>query len=365
MKTGVAVVALVAVAAASLSVGSLASFAGGEAFGQDAPAQTVVLLSHTPSDEVTTEAMARVNGELKAAGFNVAVVPLRGDDVRGDLEAEGRQRNAIAAFAIFVRPFEGGTSVAEIWVSDRIRQKIVIQNAVLHETDKGRGSEILAVRAVELLKANLADFWAPSPSPPPEPSPPVRGPPLALSVQERAPTPRRPFASGLGAGLGAGVLESFGAMGATWSPDATVSYGWPHGLSVRATFAGLGPAVTLSATSGSARVEEQLALLEAVKTWWPRSPVVPFVSLGAGGQHVHVAGAGNPPYQGHTFDGVSLLTAVGAGIAIPLASTLSIVAHARALAAWPSAVVQVAGADVGHVGAPALLADGGLFGWLP
>jgi hypothetical protein len=309
--------------------------------------------------------MARVNGELKAAGFEVVVVPAHGDDVRSDLEAAGRQNNGIAAFAIFVRPFERGTSVAEIWVSDRTRQKIVIQNAVLHETDQGRGSEILAVRAVELLKANLADFWAPASPTPSTPTPPTRLPPPAQPAPEREHRPRAPFASGVGAGVGVGVLESFGAMGPIWSPDAMVSYGWPHGLSVRATFAGLGPAATFTAPSGSARVEAQLALLEAVKTWWPRWPVVPFVSAGAGAQHVHVLGVGNPPYQGHTSDGWSLLTAAGAGVAIPLISTLAVLVQARALAAWPSTVVQVAGADVGRVGAPSLLADGGLFGTLP
>ncbi len=365
MKRGLALVALLAVAAASLSFRSFASFGSKEAFGGDA-VPTVVILSPPTPDAVTTEAMARVNGELKAAGFEVAVVAAHGDDVRRDLEAAGRQHNGIAAFAIFVRPFERGTSVAEIWVSDLIRQKIVIQNAVLHETDQGRGSEILAVRAVELLKANLADFWAPAPPTPSNPPPPpAQAPPPALPAPEKEQKPRAAFGSGLGAGLGAGVLESFGAMGPTWNPYATVSYGWPHGLSVRATFAGLGPAATLSAPSGSASVEEQLALLEAVKTWWPRSPVVPYVSVGAGAQHVRVVGVGNPPYQGHTSDGWSLLTAAGAGVAIPLISTLAFLVQARALAAWPSAVVQLAGADAGRVGAPSLLADGGLFGTLP
>jgi hypothetical protein len=367
MRRGSAVVALQVLASAFLSFASLFSFAalsGKEALAQGAPAPTVVLLSLTKSDDVTTEAMARVKGELKAAGFDVAIVPFSGGDARRDLEAAGRELNAIAAFAIFVRPFEGGTSVAEIWVSDRIRQKIVIQNAVLHETDRGRGSEILAVRAVELLKANLADFWAPAASPPPAPPPPPSPPPTPPAPESEH-KPRPPFASGLGAGLGVGILESFGAMGATWSPNVAVSYGWPRGLSVRATFAGLGPAAVFTASNGSADVEQELALLEIVKTWWPGSALVPLVSVGSGAQHVHVAGTGNPPYQGHTSDRWSLVTTVGAGIAIPIVSTLSILVQARALAAWPSAVVQVVGADVARVGAPSLLADGGLFGTIP
>jgi len=358
MKKWRAVAALFVAAVAACSLASQES----DVLAASPPSRIVVLLRVTTSDGVTTEATARVNGELKAAGFDVAIVPLSSDDAKRELESAGRELNALAAFAIFVRPFDGGTSVAEIWVSDRIRQTIVIQRAVLHETDRDRESEILAVRAVELLKANLADFWTPT-SPPPEPSPPTQGVLPVFPVPE--PKARAPFASGLGAGLGAAMTESFGAAGVTWSPDAMVSYGWPQGFSVRASFVGLGPAATLSATNGSASVEQQLAILDAVKTWWPRSALVPFAIAGAGAQHVHVAGVGNPPYQGHTSDAWSLLTTVGVGVAIPVVSTLSIVVQGRGVAAWSSAVVQIAGTEVGRLGGPSLEADGELFGVLP
>ena len=345
-----------------LAAGAAPSFAAREVVAGEARAPTVVLLSIAASSDVTTEAMARVNGELKAAGFEVAVVPSGGDDARRELESAAHDHNAIAAFAIFVRSTERGTSVAEIWVSDRIRQKLVIQDAVLHDTDRGRGSEILAVRAVELLKASLADFWTSAPAPAPAPS---VEPQAQATARDSARPPRRPFASGFGVGVGVGVVESFGAMRETWSPDATASYGWPSGFSLRATFVGLGPAVALSATRGSASVGQQLALLEAVKTWWPGAAIVPFVTAGAGAQHVRVVGAGDSPYQGHTWDGWSLALAAGVGLALPLVSSLSFVAQARGVAAWPSAAVDVAGTEVGRVGGPALLADAGLFGALP
>jgi hypothetical protein len=333
-----------------------------EARGADA-APTVVLLRLASPDEVTTEATARVNGELKAAGFDVAVVPFRGDEAKRDLESAARDLNPVAAFAIFVRPFEAGSSVAEIWVCDRVRQKIVIQNAVLHETDRGRGSEILAVRAVELLKASLADLWMPTPTPTPPPRATSPQPPPAPDTPERATEARTPFGAGLGAGLGVGIVE--GAGGPTWSPDASVSYGWPSGLGVRATVAGLGPGVTFSATNGSASVQQQIAILEVVKTWWPRAALVPFVAVGSGAQRTHVVGVGRPPYQGHTIDTWSVLTGVGVGVALPVVSTLSVVAQARGLAAWSPTLVEVAGADAGRVGTLSVRADVGLFGTVP
>jgi hypothetical protein len=342
---------------------ALCSFGALESDGRaDPPPATVVLLSPATSDAVTAEAMARVRGELKAAGFEVAIIPFTGDVAKRDLETAGRDRNAIAAFAIFVHPSQGGTSVAEIWVSDRVRQKTVMQNALLYDTDRGRGSEILAVRAVELLKANLADFWAPAapaPSAAPHPAPP---PPPTLPASEAEQTSRPSFASGVGVGLGAGFMAGFSAKGTTWAPEVMASYGWPLGFGLRASFVGLGQPETFSADAGSAVVEQQLAAFEAVKTWWPRAALVPFAFAGTGAQHAHVTGTGKFPYQGHTSDDWSLLTTLGAGVGIPLVSILSLVVQARGLAAWPSGVVQIAGAEAGRVGAPSLLVDGGLVG---
>jgi hypothetical protein len=89
------------------------------------------------------------------------------------------------------------------------------------------------------------------------------------------------------------------------------------------------------------------------------------VTAGAGAQRCHVVGVGSSPYQGHTLDSWSVLTAVGAGLAIPLVSTLSLVAQARGLAAWSPTVVEVAGVDAGRVGAPSVRVDAGLFGTVP
>jgi hypothetical protein len=342
----------------------------------DAPTPTVVLLRGSAPDEVTTEATARVKGELKAAGFDVAVFALSGSDARRDLETAGRELNPIAAFAIFVKPSREGTAVAEIWVSDRIRQKTIIQNAILADRDRGRGAEILAVRAVELLKASLADVWtstarasasAASSGPASaagSSAPTAASRATASADREEASDSRPAFASGVGIGLGAGVLQDFGAQTTTWAPEAQVSYGWPEGLSLRATFQGLGPAATFSADAGTAKVEEQLAIVEAVKTWWPRAPVVPFVCAGAGVQHTHITGAASSPYQGHVLDLWSPLASLGMGLAIPLFADLSLLAQARAVGVWPT-VVQINQMDAGRISALSLLADGGILGVFP
>jgi hypothetical protein len=345
---------------------------------------TVVILRPAASDEVTTEAVARVKGELKAAGFEVAMLPLSSDDPRRDLETAGRELHPIAAFAIFVKPWQAGSSVAEIWVTDRVKQKTIIQNAVLHDTDRGRGSEILAVRAVELLKASLADFWAPSaPSAHAGPERTTRSkpPPPAPAASEGQSL--LPFASGLGAGLGFGVVYSFGAIQLMWAPQALVSYGWPDGLSVRGTFHGLGFSPRLprdlpmqtSPGKGIAMVEQQLFILEVVKTLWPTWPVVPFAYAGTGAQHLHITGSSPPPQTGYLptkTDRYSVLTTVGGGVGIPMLSGLSLLLQARGTIAWPATDVKICTSAacgrediVGSLGTPSLMVDGGLLGVFP
>jgi hypothetical protein len=326
---------------------------------------TVVVLRAPHADEVTAEATARVQGELGAAGFHVVVLPVASESARTEVETAGSDLAPVGAFAIFVRAEEGG-GVAEIWVSDRVRQRTVVERARLTETDHERESEVLAVRAVELLKASLAELWLQPPvtvPPPPAPPPPiVRAPP---EPPKRAAQVRAAFASGIGLGVGAGMMAGFRDVGPIWLPALFFIYGEERGLSVHLGFHGLGPAVTLTAAAGTAKVDEQLVSVDVVKTWWPRARLVPFASAGVGAQHVHVNGTAAAPYAGATADPWSLLTTAGLGAALPLYSGLSLVAQTRFALAWPPTAVRIADADAGHFGTPSLLVDADMLGVFP
>src|SRR6478736_2665707 len=138
------------------------------------PRYRVVLLRPGATDDVTSDALARVRGELTAGGFEVVETGAPAAlDVRTALETVGRELNPIAAFAIVPSP--GGNS-AEIWVCDRMAGKSVIQSVRLDPTGKpGEPSRsvVLAVEAVELLKASLAQYWLASTPRPQQPE----GPP--------------------------------------------------------------------------------------------------------------------------------------------------------------------------------------------
>jgi hypothetical protein len=350
-------------------VGSIAALVVPEAvIAAAAGAPTVVVLRVPSSDPVTAEATARVQGELGAAGFHVVVAAAAASAARADVETAGGELAPVGAFAIVVR-VEGGERVAEIWVSDRVRGRTIVESARLTKADHGRESEVLAVRAVELLRASLAELWLQPPAPP-APAPPA----ATQAHSDAAPPPRAgapaatgraSFAAGIGLGAGVGVMMSTRDVGALVLPSLYFVYGRDDGLSFQLGLRGLGPAATLGSAAGTAKVEQQIASADVVKTWWPRWRVVPFVCGGVGVEHVHVSGTGVVPYQGTTGDDVSLVTSAGLGAAVPFYAGLSLVVQSRGVVAWPPTEVRIAGADAGRFGAPSLLVDAAVLGVFP
>src|SRR5580698_1688616 len=144
------------------------------------PARRVVLVIPGAIGPVATEALTRVRGELQAARFEVITEVVAADvDRRAAVEREVRRGNARAAFGIF---FGGGS--AEIWVTDAATGRSAVQTLPLDAASPERRAAVLAVKAVDLLKATLAEIWinppvAPLPVPTPVPVAPAS--PVAAS----------------------------------------------------------------------------------------------------------------------------------------------------------------------------------------
>jgi hypothetical protein len=331
----------------------------------------VIVLRPAVADETATEAAARVEGELTAAGFRVVDVPVA-EDVRTAIDTAGigpAGSRVIAAFAIVVDPAAepGGTPVAEIWISDRIRQRTVIQRMSMDAATRTRGAEILAIRSVELLKASLAEYWLPSrpavqePPPPPAPRPQPPAPPLPPKAEH--PIVREgPLGAVFGVEVGGGMIAASSSPSPLWAPVVKLSHGFGAGFAMGIDLRGFGPPAQLAAPQGTARVDLQVATLEGVVTPWPHAVVVPFACLEAGAQHVRVTGTGVPPYSGVTTDTWSTWTAAGAGAAIPITRWMHGSADVLGALAWPPTGVHIAGGDAGRIGGPSLVVDAGLVG---
>jgi hypothetical protein len=317
----------------------------------------VVLLRPPSTDEVTSDALARVRGELTAAGFEVSMLdqdPALG--VRTALETVGRELDPIAAFAI-VRAATANT--AEIWVCDRMAGKSVIQSVRLDAAgtpgESTSPSAVLAVQAVELLKASLAQYWLASArraSRPPEET--GTGDPVAAP-------PASDVTAGIGITAAVGLLDNVGAIGPVWQPVVRVSYGGAGGWAGRITVAGLGTGAELREPDGSAQIRQAVGLLELLRSFRAGTRAQPFVSVGAGAHRLGVVGvAGGANFDGSSRDVWSALAVAGGGIVVPVVSRIAFIVDAQVGLTFPEYVIRLNGVEAGRTGWPSLFASAGV-----
>jgi hypothetical protein len=337
----------------------------------------VVLLAPPATDEITTDAVARVRGELTAAGFDVREIPLDPAlDVRVALQTSGRDLDPIATFAI-IRSAPGatgapGSSTAEIWVSDRIAGKSVIQSVHLDRDASepgGRGAVVLAVAAVELLKASLAQYWIG----PARPTRPATTEPVPASggAVTAGPAPRL-VTAGVAVEAGVAWLDSFGAVGGVLEPVVRASYGGRGGWAGRVSVAGFGTETELRVAQGSASLAQAFGTVELVRVFRLASRLQLYPSAGAGAYRLRVGGTGDNGNQGRQETAWSGLAIAGAGLALAIVPHLALAAEAQALVTWPHTVVAFMGTDAsqttiltvepGRTGWPSLLVSGGVVG---
>jgi hypothetical protein len=288
-----------------------------------------------------------------------------GAEPRATVEAIGRELDPLAAFAIFPGAKSGtGQPTAEIWVSDRQKDKATVQRMRVDPQDADRSAAVLAVYAVELLKASLADLWIPAAARrteiPPPAVPPAPDVPAA---------PASPYVlDGFAFELAGGVLAQAGGLDATWTPALRVSVGNGRGLALRLGIAAAGQTIGVANQTGSASLNHQLATLEGVIAFRPAARLQPFLGVGGGAYRIGIAAVSNDQTDqsawldntSQTWAGVAAATA---GAMIALGRHLALVASGDAMLFLPRPVITLgdgADATVGRGGRPAFLVTAGL-----
>jgi hypothetical protein len=354
-------------------------------------ARRVVLVVPEAPGVVATEALARVRGELGAARFEVETdVVANNVDRRATVERALRKADARAAFGIFF-----GSGVAEIWVSDSVTGRTVVQTLPLSTAAPERRATVLAVKAVDLLKATLAEVWvtvppvpAPTSAVPPTPSPPVASsapkpivappstPPPSPAPQVDAietkarPTPivverglelEPPAATppGRGVDLAAGVGWVGAGSVSSWAPLVAVSAFSGH-VGGRLLATGFGSSTSLTQQVGSARVAYGLALAELAARQSIGRHFETTASLSAGTARLSVDGtAAATGFDGQSVRVWSAVGGGGVGAAI-LISRLTISVDARVLVSATEADVRIDGESVLRAGRPLFSVSGSL-----
>src|SRR5438552_997153 len=196
----------------------------------------VALLDQIGASPSARHCLTRIREELTAGGFEVSVVdpgPLV--DPVSIAATMQRQQGTIATIALLGDPDHPG---AELWILDRIGSTADVRRIPAPTDDPDHLPEVLAIRAIEVLKASALQVLVETTRPVPEAPPPV--------VVARKEAPSRPPETigtfGLEAGVSAvecvrGPGPAVGRLGLGRAPLNDSSFG---SLFARLTLAGLG-----------------------------------------------------------------------------------------------------------------------------
>lgn len=312
-------------------------------------ASTVVLMRPPHPAPVTAEALVRMHGELTAAGFDVLVSATSADaDARTSLERIANQAGADAVLAILGDPLES----VEVWVVDRVTGKSVVRQ-VANPTRTERPAELLAVRALELLRASFLEASLAERHVAP-------APPVEVS-RFMAETLDRRRVSRWAVEAGPAVLKG---MGTSVMPLVRGQWRVTDGFALRVTAAGAGTHARAQGQVGSASVAQQFALMEGVLPLFGGRHVQPVITLGAGALHVSAQGQTLWPYEAVDVEGWSLLADAGLGVRLALAGRYEAALELHAQLAQPYPLLRILGQEVASAGRPNLLLSLTVLAWL-
>jgi len=332
----------------------------------------VVLLD--PADEpASAELRARLRGELAAAGFEVVVVASAGPSLKAQAESVGSEQSPTAVLYVVAPPAgasEASAASGALWISDRLLRRTFVLRFAWVGTTHDEAARV-AVQAVEILKADLAELSVtgePPREPPPKPPPPLPPPPPVKTLEAR------PLRMAIEAG--AALLPGFSGLGSTWTPvlraGVTLPAEWditePPNIDIRARVAALGGEARVEASEGEARVRQTLAGLELGLRLLPRSVVQPFFRVCADAYGVQVEGKSTLA-ETHRSETWTFATGGGLGLWIqPFAHTRARPNFALSLSAelevaWVPTAIRIAERRVATAGAPTGLVGAGLVGF--
>ena len=316
----------------------------------------VLLLRPVPTSEILAETILRIKSELTTGGFEVAVVDSEGaqpgPDLRALMERSGQGLAPSATIGIFGNLEQGP---AELWVVDRITGKTVVRRLEVQATSDRRISEVLAIRAQELLRASLVELLLETSRPAPAGT---AAPPAQVQrwVKQAVESPLAPWTLALE--VGAATLGGWGGVGPALAPAARLRGAIDERFWVRLTALGLGTRPTIQTDIGTASVSQSLLLLEGAVWLRPRRHVRPLLSLGVGAERIAVDGTANPglPYQGERNARWFAAGDVGAGFALRVHAHWELLLEAHALFTAPRPAVRFFDVEAARTGQPTLMA---------
>jgi hypothetical protein len=283
-----------------------ADAAGAPASQPSASSAPVVVALPVNAGQAILVALNRLRGEAASVGFEVRFVDAGVESISlGKLDDIARSLGP-AALVAFNRP-EGGAQprrAMDVWFMDRQSGKTSFVHLTAEGESEGddRADVILAVRAVDFIRARMFDTLTGRRPPPPE----------QQETKETIPDHRR--RKYLGAGLA--MLTSFDGFQPAFAPQLELGYHVTPWLRVGAIAFGLGTRPHVQSLPGRVSLDQRLLALGLAirRPLWRR---LHWLAEAGGGEYwVVVRGSALAPNIGRSATLSSLGAFVSAGLAV-------------------------------------------------
>lgn len=314
--------------------------------------ETVSLERPTNTSEATRKCLARIRDELSADRFRV--VWANSDTTREP--GAGTESTATLAEPDTTVMLLGdpGTGQAELCVTRRAKGRAITRRATVVVDEPDKMPEVLASRALELLRATALEFSLAV-----ERAPPTN---TYLTQPPRESSPLRPFpsarttnASRVFVDMGLGLWKSVKGPPPAVTPIGRLGLRLSESSQMRLSIAGLGSRPLVQSEYGTATVSQTTALLEFALSPGLDQRLYPLLSLGGGILHVAVAGSGVEPYEGLSARQWSALFDAGGGIAVAIGSRFFLGSEVHAFVASPHPVVRFVDKAEAVIAAPGVV----------
>ncbi len=323
----------------------------------DAEGPRVLLVRPTAAVKEVSAALVRVQGELVADGFEVVSLEVAPGATSASAMQQAESSSTSTTVGLFLSA--DGKS-AELWVVDRLTNKTVVRRVATGDEAETTLPEVLALKAVELLRASLLELVV-------ERNAAAARSKQALLAEEHASEwAARPLASVHKWALetGAAAIWSPGEVDAAFESAARVRFAAHEQLQARVSFTGLGTQPQVRGPGGSAQLNQWYGLAEGVFIPMPKLLTRPILSLGIGTFHTSIKGEAAFPYQGLQASRWAFAADAGVGVGVRLAARLELSVEAHALWLMPKPVVRFVSDDGPRVGAPGVVGSLTLVGYL-
>jgi hypothetical protein len=314
-----------------------------------ARAQRVALVRPNGDDPVLVDAFNRLRAELRIHKFETTELePTEQAQDPDALAAAAQKADAIASIA-FLR-HEDKTAV-EVWLADRVSGKVTMRSLELTRTSDA--SSVLAIRAVDLLRASFREFDADR-RPPPDVIGVDRGPiPEAAQTLAAPPAPAWMLrAEGL-------MLSDGSELGFAFGPSLGVSRRIGDRFDLGITVAGPLLGAAYATKDGNATLRQQLAWAELRVHLLRKRLVAVGLNLALGEHYLNAQGQPNAPVLPRSDYVWSVASALGAHAQLNIIGSAALVVSVRALLLTPRAGVGIR-ARTSLIGQPSLYAAAGI-----